>query len=568
MELLKIIPKPNILIVDDERELANTFRRFLINENYDVMVAGSYCEAEELLSKNDFDLVFTDIKLGDKSGIDVLKRVKMLNNNCPVVMVTGFPLVDTACEAVRIGAYDYIYKPLQKDKLLAISRQAIQQKIIDDNKLKIISSQNALINNCKYGVITLDNSFSIINANTIAEKICGFSFNVVKGGSIDSLQIPCSLGCIKIMNKALIDNESCEINKFDCKKNNGSKQLIKLQVFPLFDENKLLFACALVTKEDTPEFKPGINETEGFYNIIGKTEEMKSVYNMIEKLANINTTILITGESGTGKELIADALHNIGDYKKRPLVKFNCSAVPEELIESEIFGHVRGSFTGAFKDRMGRFEIADGGTIFLDEIGDISNKMQLRLLRVLQEKEVERVGDSTPIKIDVRVITATNQNLLEKVKRGQFREDLYHRLAVIELDVPPLRKRKSDIPLLIKFFIEKFHNRFNKSVKDVSLEVQKLFMDYEWPGNVRELEHTIEHAFVLCNSDIINIKDLPSLIKNTRPDLQLNQDGMAMDEPEKLITALEKTNWNKSKAAKLLGIDRKTLYRKLWKYNI
>jgi transcriptional regulator with PAS, ATPase and Fis domain len=295
---------------------------------------------------------------------------------------------------------------------------------------------------------------------------------------------------------------------------------------------------------------------------------MQEIYSLIELLSNVETTVLITGESGTGKELIAEALHYKGNRCLNPIVKVNCSALSENLLESELFGHIRGSFTGAIKDKTGRFQIADKGTIFLDEIADISPKIQIKLLRVLQEKEFERVGDSTTIKVDVRVITATNQDLSKKVKRGEFREDLYYRLNVMRIPIPPLRERRDDIPFLIEHFIKKFNNKFNKKIKTISADVEKLFMEYSWPGNVRELEHTIEHGFILCKQSAITPEHLPFELKTIAIQPSLSHNNGEIDDPQIILQALERTDWNKAKAAQLLGISRRTIYRKIKEYNI
>ena len=240
----------------------------------------------------------------------------------------------------------------------------------------------------------------------------------------------------------------------------------------------------------------------------------------------------------------------------------NCSALSENLLESELFGHVKGAFTGAVSDKVGRFQKADGGTIFLDEIGEMSSRMQLRLLRVLQEMEFERVGDSTTIKVDVRVVAATNKDLFEQVRLGQFREDLYYRLKVVELTLPPLRKRREDIPLLVDYFLKKFNEKLNKKITGISVDVQKTFMEHSWPGNIRELGHALEHAFILCHQDTIILDHLPPELRAVG--LRWNKD----DYYQALRQALEKTYWNKTEAARLLGISRQTFYRKMREYNI
>ena len=279
-------------------------------------------------------------------------------------------------------------------------------------------------------------------------------------------------------------------------------------------------------------------------------------------------SVLITGETGTGKELIAEALHYRGRRCHKPLVKVNCSALSENLLESELFGHVKGSFSGAILDRTGRFQRANGGTIFLDEIGDISPRTQLQLLRVVQEKEFERVGDSTPIKVDVRIVAATNQRLHEKVRRGDFREDLYYRLKVVEVIMPPLRERKEDIPLLLNHFLNKFNKKLNKEIVAVSADVQKIFMNYSWPGNVRELEHTLEHAFIICRQNTITTDCLPLALKDFIGTKISASGDLGTDESHAILHALEKTSWNKARAARLLGMSRRTIYRKIKEFNI
>lgn len=295
---------------------------------------------------------------------------------------------------------------------------------------------------------------------------------------------------------------------------------------------------------------------------------MQEIYGILDDLANLETTVLITGESGTGKSMVAKALHYSGYRASKPIVTVNCSALPENLLESELFGHVRGSFTGAIKDTQGRFQTAQGGTILLDEIGDISPRIQLKLLRVLQDKEFERVGESIPIKMDTRVIACTNKDLKEKVRLGEFREDLYYRLKVLELRMPPLRERMEDIPLLSEHFCSNFNKSFQKNISGLSDDVMHVFMNYRWPGNVRELSHSIEHAFVLCHGRIITMDNMPLEIRESASMGRDVRDKSPAEDSEDLLTALNKAGWNKAKAARLLGIDRSTLYRKMRKYRL
>ena len=311
-----------------------------------------------------------------------------------------------------------------------------------------------------------------------------------------------------------------------------------------------------------------IRNRKRFHNIIGKSNPMQEVYDLIEDLADVKSTVLITGDSGTGKELVAEAIHYRGFLRNKPLVKVNCSSLSESLQESELFGHIKGAFTGAIRNQAGRFEKAEGGTIFLDEIGDISLGMQRKLLRVLQEKEFERVGEGTPIKADVRVISATNKDLYKMVREGTFREDLYYRLKVVEIKVPPLKERKEDIPLLIDHFMKKFNLEFRKKVVAISDTVRDIFVNYSWPGNVRELEHAIEHAFIVCRNELITPAYLPKELGREVYRPVPKKEEVVNYEEKAIREVLEEVKGNKAKAAQLLNMSRPTLYRKIKKYGI
>jgi len=312
-----------------------------------------------------------------------------------------------------------------------------------------------------------------------------------------------------------------------------------------------------------------LKERSYFQSIIGKNSKMQEIYNLLENLADTDTTVLITGSSGTGKELVARAIHYSGIRSKNPMITINCSALSENLLESELFGHVKGAFTGAIKNKKGRFELADGGTIFLDEIGDISPRIQLKLLRVLQEKEFERVGDAEPRKVDVRVITATNHNLKEKVLNREFREDLYYRLKVVEVHIPSLQKRKEDIPLLTNHFFKLFKKSLKKSIKNIDASVLRIFMQYSWPGNIRELEHAIEHAVILCQGKTIIPEHLPpEITENISIKEPSAKKEVSPDMLETVVKTLNQTDWNKAKTCRSLGISRTRLYRLLTKYSL
>jgi len=314
-----------------------------------------------------------------------------------------------------------------------------------------------------------------------------------------------------------------------------------------------------------------VSQKERFHNIIGKSQKMQKIYTLIEAVTQTRATVLIYGESGTGKRLIAHAIHKYNEHERgKPFVEVSCGALTETLLESELFGHAKGAFTGAIKDRIGRFELADGGTIFLDEIDAFSPALQVKLLRVLQEGEFERVGDTKTIKVDVRVIAASNQNLQDLIAQGKFRKDLYYRLNIISIEVPPLRDRKEDIPLLIEDFVKKHSKHTSKKIEGLSSEALSMLMDYNWPGNIRELENVIERAIILTKGPMITPADFPEFLNNLKPQEEcLGNNGLklkdALRSPEKdlILKALESVSWNRNEAARALGINRTTLYKKM-----
>jgi two-component system response regulator HydG len=312
-----------------------------------------------------------------------------------------------------------------------------------------------------------------------------------------------------------------------------------------------------------------INVTTEYCGIVGKDPQMQAIYKLIDDIAPTDTTVLIQGESGTGKELVANAIHRNSLRKHMPFVVINCSAYPATLLESELFGHEKGAFTGAVRQKAGRFEQAHQGTVFLDEIGEIPLSAQIKLLRVLQTQKFERVGGEHTLTVDVRILAATNKDLLQEVKSGHFREDLYYRLNVIPIQLPPLRKRRNDIPLQARFFMERFAAEQGKSIQEFSSEAMRLLLDYPWPGNVRELENSIEHAVVLAKRNQIEVSDLPTTLHDTPSVVATGTISTMMENEAKLLKeVLDECGWNKKQAAQQLGISRNTLYRKLKKYRI
>lgn len=321
-------------------------------------------------------------------------------------------------------------------------------------------------------------------------------------------------------------------------------------------------------ENENVKLKESIDEISKPDNLIGESHQMKEIYSLINTVAQTDTTVLILGESGTGKELVAKAIHLNSKRKYFPLVTVNCGALPESLLESELFGHEKGAFTGAHYRRKGKFEMANGGTIFLDEIGTISNKVQVELLRVIETKQFTRVGGSETISSDFRVIAATNENLDELVKEGVFREDLYYRLNVFTIHIPPLRERIEDIPLLANYFLKKFTTSMNKKIKSISDEAMSFMLKYKWPGNVRELENAIERAAVVCRTDKIQLEDLPFKISNNSLYSEVEDKSLSEVEKRHIALVLKENNWNISKSADNLKIDRVTLYNKIKKYGL
>lgn len=315
---------------------------------------------------------------------------------------------------------------------------------------------------------------------------------------------------------------------------------------------------------ENTQLKSQLKERYSYKNIIGKSHLMQEVFNLIETVSKSNSNILITGESGTGKELVAKAIHYSSFRANGPFIPIDCAALPEELLESELFGHEKGSFTGAYEQKIGQLELASGGTVFLDEIGELSLNIQKKFLRFLQEREILRIGGKNRIKIDVRIIAATNRNLEEEIKNGTFREDLYYRLNVVTIHIPPLRDRKEDIPLLSRHFLDRFSSINNKIITGIDSDVMRAFMEYEWPGNVRELENFIERAVVLCPTETITMNYMPKIIRELHTESnRKNELNLLETERILILKALQKTNWNQTRAAQILGLSRKQLRTKM-----
>ncbi|MBF0135436.1 MAG: sigma 54-interacting transcriptional regulator [Magnetococcus sp. DMHC-1] len=556
-----------ILVVDDDSQIRFIFQSFLTSSGYDVVVAEDYDAALRSLDEGDFDLLFTDIHMVGKSGLDLLKEVQKRGPSAPYVLViTGFPDLETVQEALRAGAYDYLVKPVLKENLLRQVKSALDHKTMRDDKERMQHRLTAVFNSVRDAIITVDANLRIMEFNQAAQRICGFSAHEA-GQLLNSEHRHCHGHCLDALDRVFKNKDRAEMVRLQCDNSVRKGQMVDVSASPLFDKTNQFLGAVMVVRDETrlAALEKNLGERQGFHGIIGRSRKMQNIYSLIENLADVDTTVLVTGESGTGKERIADALHGRGVRSRGTLVKVNCSGLSETLLESELFGHVRGAFTGAVKDKIGRFQLADRGTIFLDEIGDVSARMQTRLLRVLQNKELERVGESRTVQVDVRVVAATNQNLREKIAQGLFREDLYYRLKVVEILLPPLRDRREDIPLLLDHFIHRFNGTFGRSIVGVSDQVMQVIMEYPWPGNIRELEHAVEHAFVICRDSYIDIKDLPPEL-SASPSRGIIPEKVAVsteEDRDRIIHALEKSGWVKARAARNLGVSRSTLYRKM-----
>ena len=571
------------LVVEDEAVLRLTFAQFLEEDGYEVVTVEDYQQALDEIEAQNFDVIVTDIILPGKTGVDLLRTVREKGMNAPVIMITGEPNVETAAEAVRLGAFDYIPKPVTGQALKRVVRLALEGKRLTeerDHYAQRVESYRrelaAIFNSVRDGIITVDSGMNIRQMNHAAAAMLSLEKDW-EGSPFERL-LPQPLRPARDALEQTLRTHKPVVDTRLAFSVDGDEdeQVIVVNTAPLIDEQQT-FAGAVLTMRDVTRLtrlERQVEENQKYRNMIGKSGRMRELFSLIKELADTDSTVLICGESGTGKELVAAAIHDASSRAKAPFLRVNCAALSENILESELFGHVKGAFTGAVKDRAGRFEAAHGGTILLDEIGDISPRLQLRLLRVLQEREFERVGDSRPIKTDVRVLASTNQNLEEKIQAGEFRQDLYYRLNVIRLEIPPLRERREDIPVLVEHFCKQFNRQFKKEITGAAPETMMIFMEYPWPGNVRELENVMERAAIVCREAVILPRHLPSelLRGDTRqmsaPAPTQIETGDGGKSKEQLLAVLNKTDWNVAKAARLLGIARNTLYQRMRSHNI
>ena len=442
-----------ILFVDDDQQILEIVSTYLSRFGYVVDTVNSGPAAIEKIQQRDYAVVFTDLIMPEISGLDLLKSVKRSNPATEVVIVTGYGTIESAIEALKLGGYDYLQKPINFERL-----KILIERILEKRKLLL-----------------------------------------------ENIQI---------------------------------RQRLK--------------------------------DRFSFDQLVGKSPKMQQIYEIIDRISTGSPTVLIQGESGTGKELVANVIHQNSVRRDKPFIPVNCGAIAEGLLESELFGHVKGAFTGAIKDNIGLFKAADGGTLFLDEIAEVPPALQVKLLRALQERKIRPVGDTHEFGIDVRVIAATNKELEHAIENKTFRKDLYYRLNVISIHLPPLREIKEDIPHLVQHFMKKFSKETHRQVSRIAPEALDLLMGYDWPGNVRQLENIIERGFALGEGDMICVRDLPSEIREMDRQMNISDANLNLVENEKVLIrrALQQTLGNKAEAAQLLGINITTVYRKMEKYRI
>ncbi len=434
------------------------------------------------------------------------------------------------------------------------------------------------------GIFTVDEQLRIVQFNRAAEEITGFSRDEALGMSCLEIFQQILFGQECLVCKAMEREEYVRLVEREIARKDGRRRSVLVTTTPVLEAGRRR-AGVVVVFRDIQELRELAEQAKGratFAGLIGKNHRMREIYRLIEQVADSTASVLIEGESGTGKELVAKAIHYKSSRADKPFVAVSCAALAESLLESELFGHVKGAFTGAVTAKVGRFELANGGTLFLDEIGDISPAIQVKLLRVLQDHTFERVGDSHPRSVDVRIIAATNRDLRQFITEGKFREDLYYRLKVVPISLPPLRERTDDIPLLVAHFVERFQKETGKPISGVTLDAMNALLDYAWPGNVRELENAIEHAFVRCTGTEIALAHLPRDVRGAprRPQAEGRVRGLETapshaaptpaesSERERIIQALNETGWNRAEAARLLALTRVTLWRKIRKYGI
>ncbi|WP_022663083.1 sigma-54 dependent transcriptional regulator [Paucidesulfovibrio longus] len=567
--------KGRVLIVDDEPGIRSSFGFLLRMEGLETHEADG-CEsallALEEAGEGGFDLVLADILLRGPSGIELLERAKEIRPLLPVVMVTGEPSVDTAAAALRHGAFDYVTKPVERETLLRVAARALEHGALLRSEACLrrelrTREENirALLNATTESALLMTREGIVIYANRVAAERIGLPLDEMPGLRAEDMGLASDV-LARRKDKA---EEAFALGRPVRFRDERLGRVYLNSYYPVLGEEGSAERLAIFAQDITrlTNLEERLRERRGPAGMIGVAPAMQQVYERIEQLGEVDSSVLLAGESGTGKELAAAAIHAASGRSGGPLVKVNCAALADSLLDAELFGHVRGAFTGAVRDRVGRIEAAAGGTLFLDEIGDIPLRTQQKLLRFLENREYERVGDSRTLEADVRVVAATNADLPAKVARGEFREDLYYRLKVMVVRMPSLRERAEDIPALAEHFALEFAQAFGKDISGPDPAALRVLQAHSWPGNVRELRHALEHACILCPGGEIGAEHLPRDLLSPRAPTR-PATGAGEDERRELLDALERTNWNKSQAARLLGISRGSLYNRLRAHGI
>ena len=607
-----------VLVVDDDAGMRAVLEDVLGEAGYSVNSASALDEAYQLLSNRAFDVVVTDLRFreGNASGMDLLAWLRDNAATTPSIMITGHASVENAIEAMKLGAFDYVMKPFTNDEIrMAVKRAIDQRNLLRENaalrkdqfareKVKASAAKAPKTQKTAGRILVMDDETSMRELLEII--LCNAGYTVVSAANMekaheslreDTFDVAITdlrMGNERTAGMGLLGwlRENAPMTPAIMITAHGSIETaieaMKLGAFDYImkpfknDEMRLLVKRAIehgMLLRENAELLKDQESVGKIDNILGKSAAIQGVIDMIRRVATLPSTVAIHGESGTGKELVARAIHQLSDRADKPFVAINCGGIPENLLESELFGHKKGSFTGAIEDKEGLFVVADGGTLFLDEIGEMPMALQVKLLRVLDNSSVMPVGGVAEIAVNVRIISATNRNLEEMVKQGRFRTDLYYRLNVIPIHVPPLRERADDIPLLARYFVEGHAGRMGRTVHEISPEAMEALCAFNWTGNVRELENALERAVALCNSARIELTDLPrnvqthlampKSITTELPSGGVDLEALVADLEISLIKqALQQSKYSQKRAADLLGLTPRTLRYRLQKYGL
>jgi len=564
-----LLKNVKILYVEDDALLRRYLTVFLKTQTDNLYLAEDGTQGYELFLKHKPDLIITDIQMPEMDGLTMSEKIKSKDKNIPIIVTTAFNEEEYLIKSIHLKIDYYVKKPIVISELEETLSKI--SKIISNKKE--IEIKNSILDSIDDGVITVDENFIIGFANNGMEKISGFEKKSLVGLKCCDVFDKSICGNICPISKSFQNNKSYYISDRPLKKKNGLTAQVSIHTGLLKDSADINIGCVVTFKDLTAvnALTRELASKYSYMDIISKNSAIMRIFEVIRDISETDVTVLLTGETGTGKELFVNAVHNLSQRKDGPLIKVNCAALPENLLESEIFGYKKGAFTDARADKKGRVESAEGGTLFLDEIGEIPLSLQVKLLRLIQEKEYDALGSTHTSKADIRIITATNRNLKDMVAKKIFREDLYYRLNIIHFELPPLRNRAGDLPLLIDHFISKFNFKYKKAVKNIDEIPMNLLMNYSYPGNIRELENIIEHSVILCKSDNIEEKHLPVYFIEgiSRQKKNIEKNSLEIIEKkitdEELLNALKKNNMDRNKTATELGIHRATLWRRLKK---